>query len=847
MGTRSCVPAPVGPVLRRPRLETLLGKPAGRPVTLLAGPPGIGKTTLLSSYFGPDGAGRDPVAWLTLYPGDDRPGRLGRLLSEALHRSGLSPRCADADLSDVAQMDQVFESLAGGRRSGVLVLDEAQELTSPSGLAALSHLAEYTPPELRVVVAARADPPIRWERLSASGRLRQIRWSDLAFTEGETIELLAAHGMDVAPPDATALWRRTEGWAVGLHLVIDALHNGSDPHDLATALATTEEAITAYLFAEVLGRRSREEQDLLLHTSVTEEISSDLAVALTGDTDAGSRLHELFRQGVFLTAVEGSPHYRYHPLFRQLLQTHLARRSPDLVGVLHHRAVGWYLRVERPEQAEKHARAAEDWGVVGRLLLQDWIRSTTDHPDASPETPLAGIPMDTRVTTPELAVVAAADACRWAHREEADLYRDAVRRHPDHLDGGAGDRKLLQAWRTALLITDASYGWAFGPDDRSRAAVARLRKLPEADPSTVALRQLAVLGQANEDIEAGALDRAHHRLTELVEQGKPAWPHTLASSMLAVVDACSGALLSAGNLIDRVGTAPGGLPDTIDRDLSPVTRLIALASLFCEAQKGGPVTDERAWLPDETFPWSSPSTRAVQRVARIAGRGSPPHFVSLDRATAEHPLAERALLALGVLEVLDPAGHLLVLGGRGERVVLEARRRHTEGRLPASDAGIAAWLDAPEGGHPRTTVEASVLATIAADARNDAGATAARLQFMFDMVRATGIVAPLRLHAGDLRRPIEQWVDTLDPGSVPLALELLDRIGSGGHDMFEPLTDRELEILRRLPLLMSNAEIAAALHLSVNTVKTHLKAVYRKLGAHNRRTAIQRARELQVL
>jgi LuxR family maltose regulon positive regulatory protein len=221
------------------------------------------------------------------------------------------------------------------------------------------------------------------------------------------------------------------------------------------------------------------------------------------------------------------------------------------------------------------------------------------------------------------------------------------------------------------------------------------------------------------------------------------------------------------------------------------------------------------------------------------------------------------LVALGLVEIVDAGGRVVRVGGEGE-VAVAAARRWLAGDAPGpSPRSLAGQLAAVDGhAHPRTRIEAAALAAVVADAEGDAGAAALHLTRALDAAGRTGILAPFDAHAGCLRPLVERHVAGPGPGLGPgpgpappelgppstLAVELLDRLAPpDAWVLVEPLTDREREVLHHLPTLMSNGEIAEGMHLSVNTVKTHLKAVYRKLGVEGRRQAVLRGRELEIL
>ncbi|MGH9289484.1 MAG: LuxR C-terminal-related transcriptional regulator, partial [Acidimicrobiales bacterium] len=238
---------------------------------------------------------------------------------------------------------------------------------------------------------------------------------------------------------------------------------------------------------------------------------------------------------------------------------------------------------------------------------------------------------------------------------------------------------------------------------------------------------------------------------------------------------------------------------------------------------------------------------AVDGAVRAALRCAGTPFIGLE-SDAEHPLVVRALVALGVLEALDSSGRVRMMGGPLEEAVLLARQRWRSG----NGAGVVSVLsDRPRRGshrcHPRTLIERAGLLALGAADRGDRDAALVALRDALLATEKTGIWAPLLVLAPDLTDVLESRADELGPHQG-LALDLVDRARTSPAPAYiEPLTERETSVLRHLPTLMSNHEIADVMHVSVNTVKTHLKSLYRKLGVASRREAVLRGRALELL
>jgi LuxR family maltose regulon positive regulatory protein len=876
VGTKRCVPRLSPLLVPRPRLETLLDDDIRRQVTLVCGPPGAGKTTLLVSALDPLAAAR-PVAWLSLDDRDNDPGRLASLLCAAL-TEGRGPGNANGNgeghskgsngngkghshrAGATDRLDEVFGWMARRGERQILAIDDVHELREPAALATLAHLVGHAPRLLDIVLASRADPPVGLERLHLDARLGEIRNADLAFSVPETAALLDAHGVALANEDIRALWARTEGWAAGLRLAAAALQTERDPRRFVRSASQTETMVSDYLLRELLIRKDDAVQWFLLRTSVADRLTPELAELLSDDHRAADHLDDLERSGVLVAEADGA--YRYHALFGSLLQARLRRHDADLARELHGRAARWYLDHEMPGEARSHAEAAGDWDLLGRLMAWRWIDATLDGQTLDGATSIAGLPAGAVTQSPGLALIAAADACRRSNREEADLYREAVDAllpADDDPSGsnGAGsngngngngssnddDRDGVDSWTSERLVLDVDYGCAFGSDDRARAASVALGHVPARDPAAAGLRRLGALRRAELTLDAGDLDQAACQLADIADQGDCCWIGVEAAGYLALIEAARGRLGLADARIEAVQAEGRGCATP------RATSAAHLASLLRLALRGEHrCAIETALTATPPGNLGSRTLHMVDRVTRTGLAATPSLSLALDRTTTHHALAERALIALGVVEVVTPDGSPQVVGGPGEHAIAEARNRLAAGDAALADGAVARWLETDtRTAHPRTLVEALAVATIASAARGDHVEARRHLGDTLDLATSNGIIAPLLQHGGLVALLLERNMSEMGTHMSP-ALDLLERIRpTGAGDLLEPLTDREMEVLVHLPTLMSNAEIATGLHLSVNTVKTHLKAVYRKLGVDGRRQAVVRGRELELI
>ncbi|MGP3950726.1 hypothetical protein [Streptomyces sp. 7N604] len=353
-------PSPIG----REWLYDALDAGADQPVTLLCAPAGYGKTMLLTAWVRRT---TSPVAWVRIDGGDNDPRHLWPAVRSALRATGAVPDQALSCLAvpDSGGRQEYPEHPAGPRVT--LVLDGLEALTDPLALHGLELLLRHQPGWLRLVMAARREPPLPLYRLRLADRLHEVREEALRFSEGEAAELLLQHGLVLAPRELAGLMRLTEGWPAALRLAAARLRQEHDPRAFLAAFTGDERSVADYLTGEILSRSPPAEREFLLRTSVCERLTADLAGALTGRDDAAAVLDGLHR-GDVLISRSGSSWHRYHPLLRSHLYAELRRRRARLVPGLHRAAADWFAAHDLPVEAVRQAIAASDLPRASALL-----------------------------------------------------------------------------------------------------------------------------------------------------------------------------------------------------------------------------------------------------------------------------------------------------------------------------------------------------------------------------------------------------------------------------------------------------------------------------------------------
>jgi LuxR family maltose regulon positive regulatory protein len=823
LGTKAMVPRQPQPWHRRPRLNDRLMSLQPGEVALLAAPAGWGKTSLLADWFLNDRHGVS--AWLTLDARDNEPGRLGELIARALCENGGASVMPEAD--SVA-IDRAFEFLVTRGEETVLVLDEVQELTARHALDALGHLLLRMPQVLSIAIATRADPPIGLARLHLEGRLQQLRMHELACTADEAADLFAAHGVHLSRSASDALWSRMEGWIAGIRLAALALAAEKDHDRFVADTLHTEEVVSDYLLQEVLGRLPPDQQEFLLRTSIAEPLTADLAEVLTGCETAQERLEELEHNGVFVTRIDDDPStYRFHALFGALLRARLRCESPELTEQLLDQAARWFAGHDMPLEAESHAQAAGDWELAGQLACDRWTRDALRSPEFPPP-PSVEAPVEVSERVAPVALLLAATAIRSGDRAAANRWRGRV----DSVDSvGAGELEMSRP------LVDVLFGRAFGSDTRSlrAASVLSASKHAAADPiahAVVRLREAELLLDSAEPDTA--LDALFHARW-LARRDAPRVVEAC-DALLALVSALSGRLRAADRFLESVGIELRVAEDT---SASFARRL---ARVLSDMARGRVISARTSLL--EAVPPSE-----IPHAVRTVYDALLDHVVMggtarRDGAFHARSLAARVQVAIGAIDDVEHVSS----APPGEVLLARARRAHAAGHHEQVAEVLAPFADGiGDDVHLRTRIEACALLAIAADHVDDGGTATAALRRACELAAPGDVRSPLLAHAVELAPVLERYAWQLAPDSA-YAIELVDVLQPTDVPVYvEPLTERERAVLEYLPTMMSNSEIALQLRVSVNTVKTHLKSVYRKLGVDRRRDAVLRGRQLEII
>jgi len=388
LATKLHVPRSRAQLVPRSHLVERLRRGMEYPLTLVSAPAGFGKTTLLSQWLAESVA---PVAWLSLEPEDNDPARFLTYLVAALQTVDAQVGTTALELLRSPQPpppETVVTLLTNDllRRAVhdfALVLDDYHVITAEPLHRALTALVEYSPPQLHLVLATRADPPLPLSRLRARGQLLEVRSSDLRFSAQEASAFLRiSMEVDLPPEQIAALERRTEGWIAGLQLAALAMRGRADVFGFLAAFTGSQRYLLDYVQEEILSRLPESVRDFLLHTAILSRLDASVCQAVTAAPEqrvSQQMLAFLERANLFLVSLdEERRSYRLHELFREALLAALSTTHPESIPVLHRRAARFYEAQGEWAEAIPHALQAADYSTAAHLMEhtveQFWLR-----------------------------------------------------------------------------------------------------------------------------------------------------------------------------------------------------------------------------------------------------------------------------------------------------------------------------------------------------------------------------------------------------------------------------------------------------------------------------------------
>jgi LuxR family maltose regulon positive regulatory protein len=900
LATKLHMPRRQRDLVARPRLSERLSRGAESALTLVSAPAGFGKTTLLTQWLAAGPADRRSVAWLSLDQRDNDPGLFWTYLVAALKTA---VQGVDASVLSLLQSPEppseaglatLLNDLDAISNDVVLVLDDYHVIEAHDVEEGMAFLLEHLPPQIHLVIASRADPALPLARLRGRGQLVEIRAADLRFTPGEAAAYLNdVMGLVLTASDVAALEGRTEGWIAALQLAALSMQGREDIAGFIAGFAGDDRYIVDFLAEEVLQRQPEHVQQFLLQTSILDRLSGRLCDAVTGQDGGQAKLAALERGNLFLVPLDDRRQwYRYHQLFADVLQARLLDEQPGDLPDLHRRASDWYERSGEPSEAIRHALAAGDFGRAADLVelaIPDMRRT---RQEAAVHGWLKTLPDELVRARPVLSVGLAGAMLAGGDLEgvEARL-RDAER----WLDTSTGIRQGSPASSAEMVVDD---------DEEFR----RLPAIIELYRAALALSRGDVPGTVTHAGRAHELSPEEEHLGRASAAGLlglALWASGDLEAGYSAYAECMAGLRRAGHIADTFGCAialadirlvqgrlgeamrtyeqalqrasePGGpvLRGTADMyvGLSEIHRerndLHAATQNLLRSQELG----EHIGLPQNRYRWRVAMARIRQAEGDLSGaldllneaerlyvgdyfpnvRPVPAVRARVLAAQGELGAAlgwtrERGLSVEDDLSYLHEFEHITLArvllaryaADRAERSIQEVTRL-LERLLRAAEAGQRTG----------SAIEILVVQALAHQTRDDIPAALASLHRAVTLAEPEGYVRifadegpPM---AGLLRAVAKQGTA---PGYVRRLLAAINQAEDStpaNNGLIEPLSARELDVLRLLGTDLDGPDIARNLVVSLNTVRTHTRNIYAKLGVNNRRAAVRRAQELDL-
>jgi LuxR family transcriptional regulator, maltose regulon positive regulatory protein len=899
LATKVNIPGTRPDRLARARLFQRLDEGMGRTLVLVCTPAGFGKTTLLADWAAD---ATMPVAWLSLDADDNDPVRFWRYVVAALDRvqEGLAEHLVPllspgSGISTHGVVTALINRLQAQPDELALVLDDYHLIEAMPIHDSLGLLLSHLPPRLHLVIASRSDPPLPVARLRASGQLVELRATDLRFTPEEAVALLEeTWKLDLPAETVATLEARTEGWAVGLQLAALSLQGRADPEAFLSGFAGTHRYILDYLSEQVLGRLPDPVRAFLLQTSILERLCGPLCDAVIGASDGQGMLEELERANLFLVPLDEERRWwRLHHLFADLLRARMLQTKPDLVPELHRRAAGWSEQHGLVDEAIRHATAAGDTPWATRLVEEHLGETLRRGESVALARWLSLLPDAAVRARPGLCLAKAMTELNLDHLEEVERLLEHAEGAFDHQgreSGGLpvpthGGMVAQVPAAIALLRAELAYDRADagGVAAFARAALAHMAE-DELGPRLFA-RSLLV----GADWMTGRVVDTEPAFAELLAEGRAApaaYPVLRTCFMLGLVQQAQGKLGAALRTyreglrlatqgerfsVYHAGEAHVGIGQVLyqrnqlEEALQHATKGVEFCRQVIELTELDIALVALAWIR-QAMGDPDGALEAMEEACRSYPRA--------DVVALSYPAwSERArlLLALGRVEEAarwtreqgltdqDEVSYLR----EGDHLVL-ARVLLAQGQ-PDRALGLLERLDALAASQGRTgsLIQIRALRALALQAADEHQGALTLLAETLEPAAPEGNVrvfadegppmaALLRSLLGTRRRAraaagagtehLHRVIQAFQPATAQS-----DSTGRTGLGLIEPLTDRELEVLRLLAAGRRNREIAAELVVTLETVKKHTSHIFAKLGAANRTEAVAHARRLGLI
>jgi LuxR family transcriptional regulator, maltose regulon positive regulatory protein len=898
--TKLYVPKVRRSLVARPRLGERLRRSSESRLTLISAPAGFGKTTLLAAWLAASATERRGVAWLSLEESDRRPEVFWTYMITALQivvpgvGAGALPLLRSAQTPIDTVVTVVLNELNTVSDEIYIVLDDYHLVDGPDVEAGMVFLLEHLPAHVHLVISSRADPALPLARLRARGELVEVRAAELRFTVDEVTEYLnEVVGLELTASDIAALEGRTEGWIAALQLAALSMQGRADVGGFIAGFAGDDRYIVDYLVEEVLRRQPEHVRIFLIQTSILDRLSGPLCDAVTAQLGGKAVLESLYRANLFVFPLDDSRRwYRYHHLFADVLRTHLLDERAGEAADLHGRASQWYDRNGEPAMAVRHALAAGDVERAAGLVELAIPALLRNRQEATIRGWLDVIPDGVVRVRPVLAVGLIGALMSGGEFEGIEARLQDVERLLDGPAAGGAEMVVvneaeflrlpgtIQMYRAALALVRGDPAGTIRHAHRAIDLAAVDDHLTRAGAS--ALLGLAFWG-------AGDLAAAHRAYSDCVDRMRRIG---YISDVLGCSITLADIRITQGRLGDALRTYEQALQlasqhgGTVLRgtaDMYVGMSLIAFERNDLDAATRYLLRSrdlgEHTGLPQNRYRWRVSMARVLQAQGDQRGAldllDEAQHAYVGDFSPNARPVSAftaRLLAAQGRLDeafgwareqglsVDDDVSYLrefehITLA----RVLLAQYTAHHTGASAADAARLLEGLlrAAEAGERTGSVIEILVLHALTAHARGNTSDALAALEGALTLAEPEGYV---RVFVGE-GPPMASLLRTIAKRRVSWTYvrRLVDAFGPAGEGttanrpgryaqgLVDPLSERELQVLRLLGTELDGPAIARELMVSLNTLRTHTRNIYAKLGVTSRRAAVRQAGELNLL